>query len=185
MLCGPTLCSGRRLATVSNLSQTVCTVCLTCLVVLPLRKKVHADGTTSHVEVDGPPSTDECRHARRARELVSDSLPSWRLWRQLSRCEHQHQTLCVSEKETCFFGARSRVDWFCTEQCFSVQANEAQENKEAAGAEGKYNDPTFAQILKNGQSLEHNTSHEALYHMEHLIEDGVDIDSKDKNKSAL
>jgi len=62
-----------------------------------------------------------------------------------------------------------------------VQANEAQENKEAAGAEGKYNDPTFAQILKNGQSLEHNTSHEALYHMEHLIEDGVDIDSKDKH----
>jgi ankyrin repeat protein len=46
---------------------------------------------------------------------------------------------------------------------------------------GTYNDPTFPTIIKNGQSLEFATYNEGLIHMDKMLEDGVDINSRDSH----
>jgi len=64
---------------------------------------------------------------------------------------------------------------------------EEAEMARAMAAEGeKYNDPTFPTIVKGGQALEFSTYNEALIHMERMLVDGVDINSRDRhNMTAL
>jgi hypothetical protein len=56
------------------------------------------------------------------------------------------------------------------------------QNKTAAGEGGIYNDASFPQILKQGDSMDYGSHTEALHHMEVLLADGVDVNSQDRHR---
>jgi len=89
-----------------------------------------ADGTITHIEMDAPPESEECRHERLKDQLALEA--------EMARAEIEEG--------------------------------------------GCYNDPTFPTIIKNGQALEFSTYNEALIHMEKMLIDGVDVDSRDRHR---